>query len=104
VLIENEAKHRGLSMEVTGKQILFHRMNAYVVNTFFSSMFFALLIITCLLIAIFRSLGVGLMSLIQNVVPVMAGAGVLTLLGKPIDVGCAIVASVTLGIAVDDTI
>lgn len=102
--IENEAKKRNLKMEVTGKTVLFHRMNAYVVNTFFSSMFFALLIITLLLIFIFRSFGVGLMSLIPNIVPVLAGAGVLTLLNKPIDVGCAIVASVTLGIAVDDTI
>jgi hypothetical protein len=34
----------------------------------------------------------------------MFGAGLLYLKGQTIDVGCAIVASVTLGIAVDDTI
>ncbi|EQC48970.1 sterol-sensing domain of SREBP cleavage-activation [Bacteriovorax sp. BSW11_IV] len=103
-VFEKEALKRGLKMEVTGKPILFHRMNEHVVNTFFTSMFFALLIITGLLIFIFKNIGVGLMSLIPNVVPVIAGAGILTLLSKPIDVGCAIVASVTLGIAVDDTI
>lgn len=102
--IEKEAKKRELDVVVTGKAILFQRMNNYVVNTFFSSISMALLLITIILIFVFKSVKVGLLSLIPNFIPVVFGAALLTVLEIPIDIGCAIVASVTLGIAVDDTI
>lgn len=102
--IEDEALERGLDVLVTGKAILFQRMNNYVVNTFFTSISMALILITIILIFVFKSVKVGLLSLIPNFVPVVFGAALLTVLKIPIDIGCAIVASVTLGIAVDDTI
>lgn len=102
--IEEEAKRRGLDILVTGKAVLFQRMNSHVVYTFFTSIGLALLLITVILIVVFKSVRVGLLSLIPNFVPILMGAALLTLLGIPIDIGCAIVASVTLGIAVDDTI
>lgn len=102
--IEKEAKRRGLDILVTGKAVLFQRMNGHVVYTFFTSIGLALLLITMILIIVFRSVRVGLLSLIPNFVPILMGAALLTVLGIPIDIGCAIVASVTLGIAVDDTI
>lgn len=102
--IEEEADKRGLDILVTGKAILFQRMNNYVVNTFFTSISMALVLITIILIFVFKSVKVGLLSLIPNFVPVVFGAALLTILKIPIDIGCAIVASVTLGIAVDDTI
>jgi predicted RND superfamily exporter protein len=102
--IEDEAKRRGLDAIVTGKAVLFQRMNGHVVYTFFTSIGLALILITIILIVVFRSVRVGMLSLIPNLVPVLMGAALLTILGIPIDIGCAIVASVTLGIAVDDTI
>lgn len=103
-VIEDKAKELGLNIQVTGKAILFQRMNDYVVSTFFTSISMALVLITFILIFVFKSLKVGLLSLVPNFVPIIMGAGFLTILGVPIDIGCAIVASVTLGIAVDDTI
>jgi uncharacterized protein len=99
-----EAQARNLNVSVTGKPILFQHMNAHVVYTFFTSMALAITLISILLLIVFRSGKAGLLSLIPNCVPVMLGAGLLKVLDKPIDIGCAIVASVTLGIAVDDTI
>ncbi len=101
---EKKAKEIGLDVKTTGKPILFHRMNSYVVYTFFTSIAMALVLITGIMIFIFKDIRLGLLSLIPNVLPIIFGAGALTLLSKPIDIGCAIVASVTLGIAVDDTI
>jgi len=101
---ERKAKEIGLNVKTTGKPILFHRMNSYVVFTFFTSIAMALTLITVIMILIFKNIKLGLLSLIPNVLPIIFGAGALTLLDKPIDIGCAIVASVTLGIAVDDTI
>jgi len=101
---EQKAKEIGLNIKTTGKPILFHRMNSYVVYTFFTSIAMALVLITIIMIFIFKDLKLGLLSLIPNILPIVFGAGALTLLDTPIDIGCAIVASVTLGIAVDDTI
>ena len=101
---EKKAKEIGLNIKTTGKPILFHRMNGYVVYTFFTSIAMALILITIIMVFVFKDIKLGLLSLIPNVLPIVFGAGALTLLSKPIDIGCAIVASVTLGIAVDDTI
>lgn len=103
-VIESKAEEIGLPIQITGKPILFQKMNDYVVQTFFTSIAMALIFITFILILIFRSYRIGLMSLIPNFVPIIFGAGLLTILGIPVDIGCAIVASVTLGVAVDDTI
>lgn len=102
--IESKAAALGLVVSTTGKPILFQMMNSYVVETFVNSMGLALLVITLILIVVFRSLKLGLLSLIPNFIPIVLGAGLLTLIKTPVDIGCAIVASVTLGIAVDDTI
>lgn len=102
--IELKAKEFGLDMASTGKPVLFQRMNGYVVETFATSMGMALGLITLILIVVFRSFKMGMLSLIPNFIPIILGGGLLTLINTPVDVGCAIVASVTLGIAVDDTI
>jgi uncharacterized protein len=103
-VIEQEATNRGLAVQSTGKSILFQQMNEHVVYTFFTSMGAAIFLISLILFWVYRSFTLGLISLIPNCIPVFLGAGLLYLLGKPIDIGTAIVASVTLGIAVDDTI
>ncbi|MBK26396.1 MAG: hypothetical protein CME70_20520 [Halobacteriovorax sp.] len=102
--IETKAEELGLKMASTGKPVLFQRMNGYVVETFTTSMGMALVLITLILIVVYRSFKMGLLSLIPNFIPIVLGAGLLTIIKTPVDVGCAIVASVTLGIAVDDTI
>lgn len=103
-IIEKEGQDRGLNLQATGKSILFQQMNEHVVYTFFTSMGAAIFLISIILLWVYRSFTLGLISLIPNCIPVFLGAGLLTLLDKPIDIGTAIVASVTLGIAVDDTI
>jgi len=103
-LIEKKAKSLGLNAYVTGKLPLYHRMDGYVVKTFFTSITMAIVFITVLLIVIFKSFKLGLLSLIPNVYPLIFGAGFMQLIGKNIDLGTALVTSVCLGIAVDDTI
>ena len=102
--IEKKAKELGLNAYATGKLPLYQRMDGYVVKTFFSSITMALILVTILLIVIFKSFKFGLLSLIPNVYPLVLGAGAMQLMGKNIDLGTALVTSVCLGIAVDDTI
>lgn len=102
--IEEEARKRGLSATATGKNLLYSQLNEHVVRTFVTSLLLALGSVSLLLVLAFRSVAMGTLALIPNVVPLMLGAGLLRLLGKPLDIGTVIVGSVCLGIAVDDTI
>ena len=103
-LIEKYAKDLGLKTTVTGKLTLYHRMNTYIVATFFKSITLALILISLLLLFILRSWKLGLLSLLPNVIPLIFGTAIMTLLGMSIDLGTSLFISVCLGIAVDDTI
>ena len=103
-MIEDKAQDFGLNAIVTGKIPIYQNMTTFVVKSFFSSIGLALIGISTLLILIFKSIKLGLLSMIPNVVPLTIGAGVMKLLETPVDVGTALVSSVCLGIVVDDTI
>jgi uncharacterized protein len=53
---------------------------------------------------VFRSVRIGLISVLPNVIPLASVAAVLYFLGGALHVSAAIVFSISLGIAVDDTI
>lgn len=61
-------------------------------------------LITVSLMIAFRSVKLGLLSMIPNVWPVLFIYGVLGAIGYTVDLSISVVAMVTLGIAVDDTI
>ena len=102
--IETKAKSLGLDITTTGKSKLYQFLNGYVVESFIQSISIALICISLLLIFYFRSLSVGILALVTNTIPLIMGGAVLYLSGRAMDIGTVIVASVCLGIAVDDTI
>lgn len=101
---QEKAKEIGLDMEVTGKFYLFQRMMDYVVLTFFQSVTMAMFLIALLMSFVFKSIKLGVLSLIPNFLPLLFGAAAMKLTGMELNIGTALVASVCLGIAVDDTI
>ncbi|OUR96742.1 hypothetical protein A9Q84_10400 [Halobacteriovorax marinus] len=103
-MFEEKSKDFGLDAHVTGKIPIYQNMTTFVVHSFFSSISLALVGIAILLIIIFKSFKLGILSMLPNIIPLGFGAGIMTLLDKPIDVGTALVGSVCLGIVVDDTI
>lgn len=102
--IERMGKDEGLDIEATGKFYLFQRMMEYVVNTFMKSITMAMILVAFLMMLIFRSVKIGLISLIPNVLPLVFGAAIMVLTDTDLNIGSALVFSVCLGIAVDDTI
>jgi predicted RND superfamily exporter protein len=68
------------------------------------SLILALFVITILMIMQFRSLTLGMLSLIPNFVPLAAILGVMGWLGIGLDVITVFAATVTIGLSVDDTI
>ncbi|MEE2787138.1 MAG: efflux RND transporter permease subunit [Myxococcota bacterium] len=64
----------------------------------------ACILITLLLIIQLRSLKMGLIAMVPNLVPIIFVMGFMGLVGIPIDLVNILIASIAIGIAVDDTI
>jgi predicted RND superfamily exporter protein len=79
-------------------------MNDEIVNSFFSSMFMAILFVSLLLLIVYKNILIGFISLLPNIIPLCVGGAVIKLMGYSIDIGTSIVCTVCLGIAIDDTI
>lgn len=64
----------------------------------------ALICISFILIFVLRSMKIGLISLVPNLSPIVIGFGLWGLIYAQVNMGLAIVVSMTLGIVVDDTV
>ncbi len=102
--IVNLAKDFDLDVDTGGNAPIYLSMNTLVVETFFSSMAMALVLVSLLLFIVYRDFFISILAMLPNVVPLIFGGALMQLLGKPIDIGTSIVSTVCLGIAVDDTI
>ena len=91
-------------VRATGEEVLFNNASDYMaINelTSFSSTFVIIGVIHALL---FMSLKAGILSLIPNVVPILMLYGFMGLVGIPLNTSTAMIATVAIGIAVDDTV
>ena len=102
--IEAKGKELGLNVYASGKYILWKSLGGYIIPTFFRSIMGALVLVSILMCIFLGSVRIGLMSLIPNLLPILFGASLIYISGTYADVGTSLVASVCLGIAVDDTI
>ena len=92
------------TMTLTGKHFLFTNMVQKFSYTLITSLSLAIFIITLLIILIFRSLSIGVLSLIPNVLPLLLPLGFMGLIGLPIDGPAVIVCAIALGVCVDGCI
>jgi predicted RND superfamily exporter protein len=102
--IKKFAKDFGLKLKITGKTPLFHELTPYVVEAFLFSIIMAFITITIVLMISLQSFVLGALALIPNLFPLLIGGAIYYLSGHHIDMGTVLVASVCLGIAVDDSI
>ena len=94
----------GLTAEVTGTAFLALRTNNYLVYNLLASFLVALIIITLLMIILFRSIKMALISILPNIIPMMIMAAVLGFFQIPLRPATAMTFAVAFGIAVDDTL
>jgi predicted RND superfamily exporter protein len=94
----------GISGHTTGNAILLTRAANRISRGQAISLGWACGMIGLLLIAYFRSLRLGLFALIPNIVPVVLYFGLLGLTGTTLNNATALMGSIVLGIAVDDTL
>lgn len=89
---------------VTGTLYLLFQSSDEIAAGQARSLALALLAIGVVVIALFRSLRLGLVAAAPNVLPIALLFGTMGWLGVPLDVGTCVVACLCLGVAADDTI
>jgi predicted RND superfamily exporter protein len=98
------AKNPGLTMEMQGEAIWRWRNLYTIVTDLTASLGSAALIIFAVLAVAYRSLRLGLIAIIPNVLPLLASAAYMVITKQPLEVVSVCCFTICLGIAVDDTI
>jgi predicted RND superfamily exporter protein len=94
----------GVHATVTGLVPVFARMEEYLLDSQVQSFGAALAAIFLVFVVLLRSLGWALVAMVPNVVPVLLTLAWMAVAGVPLDVVTVMIASITLGVVVDDTI
>jgi uncharacterized protein len=94
----------GVTLEPGGYMPLYAKLIDHLVRSQITSILITITVILFMIGALFRSIRYALLSFLPNVLPVAATLGVMGYLGINLDVATVLVASVALGVAVDDTI
>ena len=100
-----EKQYPGVRLEVTGEAMVESQLVQRVVRDLFHSLALAAVIIFLVITVAFRSIRLGLLSIIPNIFPLVATASLRAgLAGTSLDISSACSFAICLGIAVDDTI
>jgi predicted RND superfamily exporter protein len=94
----------GVQARVSGTSLIAYRAINRLSRDMLVSLSVALAVIAVVLMLLFRSPQVGLMSLLPNAIPLAVGVGFMRLAGLRLEPVTVMVYSIALGIAVDDTI
>lgn len=89
--------------DVTGNSILLNRGADQIAGNQALQVGLAAGTILILIVAVFRSTRIGLISMVPNVVPVLVFFGILGLGAAPLSLPTSLIGSIALGIAIDDT-
>ena len=99
-----EGAHPGFELSLSGEPIVRWRDLYQVVVDLARSLGTAAIEILFVMVVAFRSLRLGLIAIIPNMLPLAAAAGWMVATGQPLDIVSVCALTICLGIAVDDTI
>ena len=99
-----EARHPEVSLYLSGTDFVARSNINRMIAGLARSLGLAAVLIFLVIALEFRSLRLGLVSLLPNLFPLVVVAGLLALVGLPLQMGSAVLFTVLLGLAVDDTI
>ncbi len=93
-----------VSMKQTGTSLIVDKNSQYVRDSLLSGLGLAMLIVSILMVLLFRNWKMLIISIIPNLIPLLLAGAVLGYLGIELEAGISIVFAIIFGIAVDDTI
>ena len=91
-------------IEPTGASVMFAYISKRNIESMLRGNLVAVLLIAAVMILAFRSVGIGILSLIPNAVPILLSFGIWALLVRQVGMAAATVSATSLGIVVDDTV
>ena len=94
----------GISVMTTGSGRLFSTLDHYLVMSQMSSFGTAFVTVFAVIFVVFRSFRFGLLTIVPNLLPVVAVLGLMGYLGISLNIATIMVASLALGVVDDDTI
>ncbi|MBU4526721.1 MAG: MMPL family transporter [Desulfomicrobium sp.] len=100
----DQNENSGLQIQVTGRAVQDVNTIDALVQGQVQSLTMAAGVISLIMILAMRSLAIGLLSLVPNMVPIVLNFGIMGALGIPLNTSTALISVIGLGIAVDDTI
>ncbi len=89
---------------LTGKAYVFQKGTKYLLDNLISSLLFAIFLISMLMVFMFRSFKMVVISLIPNLLPLIITAGLMGFFGIPLKPSTILIFSIAFGLSVDDTI
>jgi len=92
------------TVKITGVVPLLGNTLYGVIRTAAQSYAIAFLVITVMMMALLSSVRLGMVAMIPNLLPVLVMMGMMNTLNIPLDMFTILVASIAIGIAVDDTV
>lgn len=101
---QGEMSQYGYSVTVTGEPLIIMSLAKYIVQGQLWSLFLSLIAVSIVVVILFRSRSAGLISAIPISAAVVLNFGVMGWTGIRLDIATAIIASITVGIGVDNTI
>jgi hypothetical protein len=93
-----------VSAKYTGEAILTNNAADYMAVNELTSFTFTFLAIAVIHSLLFMSVKIGLLSLIPDLIPIAVVYGLMSFLDVPLNTGTALIATVAIGISVDDTV
>nr|WP_164103080.1 MMPL family transporter [Candidatus Laterigemmans baculatus] len=94
----------GVEVVYTGVVPIVYKTQRVLLSSLIESAFWSFITITPLMMFVCRGIAAGAVAMLPNVLPVLVVFGGMGWLGRPIDIGSMMAASIALGVAVDDTI
>jgi predicted RND superfamily exporter protein len=92
------------TMNLTGQTAMYAYMQKDITDTLIYSLTLTILIVSLMMLIIFKRLKILWILLLPNLLPVLLVIGLMGWLGLTIDMGVAIAGAIIIGVAVDDTI
>jgi len=99
--IFNSSKYKAT---ITGVSINFFKGTGYLINSLFTSLILAIILIVFFMALLFSSWRMILVSLIPNIIPLIFTSAIMGYFGIPIKPSTVLVFSIAFGISVDNTI
>jgi hydrophobe/amphiphile efflux-3 (HAE3) family protein len=95
---------RELTWQVTGLGMVTAASSHLLTIGQVKSLSISLVLIFSVMVALFLSAKVGLIAIVPNLFPILVNFGIMGLFGIPLSVATSLIASIAIGLAVDDTI